>query len=206
MTWYARIGNHDKSNRTGHRRPAPSAKPTSRSPPATGTSRTTRSARCTMLALETALEVLGRVTMAEVRAKGLGLEDFFIACADEMLAGLGFGIVTPREPERRGSHVTLCHPDALPLMAADRGGGDRGRPAAGPAAVRVQRAVHVLCRRVRPGGPPGERPGGPPGQAPSSDGLAYREPGLAVPAGGRHVAQRLHRAIPPRARRLSSCP
>jgi kynureninase len=71
-----------------------------------------------LLALEAALEVFGTVDMAAVRAKSLGLGDFFIACADELLAGLGFGLVTPRERERRGSHVTMRHPDALPLMAA----------------------------------------------------------------------------------------
>ena len=71
-----------------------------------------------LLALEAALEVFGTVDMAAVRAKSLGLGDFFIACADELLAGLGFGLVTPREPDRRGSHVTLRHPDARPLMAA----------------------------------------------------------------------------------------
>lgn len=71
-----------------------------------------------LLALEAALEVFGRADMAAVRAKSLGLGDFFIACADDLLAGLGFGLVTPREPERRGSHVTLRHPDAHPLMAA----------------------------------------------------------------------------------------
>ena len=71
-----------------------------------------------LLALGAALEVFGTVDMAAVRAKSLGLGDFFIGCADDLLAGLGFGLVTPREPERRGSHVTLRHPDALPLMAA----------------------------------------------------------------------------------------
>ena len=71
-----------------------------------------------LLALEAALDVFGTVEMAAVRAKSLSLGGFFIACADELLAGLGFGVVTPREPERRGSHVTLRHPDAHPVMAA----------------------------------------------------------------------------------------
>jgi kynureninase len=71
-----------------------------------------------LLALEAALEVFGRADMTAVRAKSLGLGDFFIACADDLLAGLGFGLITPREPERRGSHVTLRHPEAHPLMAA----------------------------------------------------------------------------------------
>jgi len=71
-----------------------------------------------LLALEAALEVFGTVDMAAIRAKSLGLGEFFIACADSLLAGLGFAVVTPRAPERRGSHVTLRHPDAHPLMAA----------------------------------------------------------------------------------------
>jgi kynureninase len=71
-----------------------------------------------LLALEAALEVFDDVDLAAVRVKSLRLGEFFIAGADTELAGLGFEVITPREPERRGSHVTLRHPDALPVMAA----------------------------------------------------------------------------------------
>ncbi|HEX4253999.1 MAG TPA: kynureninase [Streptosporangiaceae bacterium] len=71
-----------------------------------------------MLALDAALDVFDGVDLAAVRAKSLRLGEFFIAGADDVLAGLGFEVVTPRAPERRGSHVSLRHPDALPLMAA----------------------------------------------------------------------------------------
>jgi hypothetical protein len=71
-----------------------------------------------MLALDAALDVFDGVDLAAVRAKSLRLGEFFIAGADDGLAGLGFEVVTPRAPERRGSHVSLRHPDALPLMAA----------------------------------------------------------------------------------------
>ncbi len=71
-----------------------------------------------MLALDAALDVFDGVDLAAVRAKSLRLGEFFIAGADSVLAGLGFEVVTPRAPERRGSHVSLRHPDALPLMAA----------------------------------------------------------------------------------------
>jgi kynureninase len=71
-----------------------------------------------MLALDAALDVFDGVDLAMVRAKSLRLGELFIAGADEVLAGLGFEVVTPRAPERRGSHVSLRHPDALPLMAA----------------------------------------------------------------------------------------
>ena len=71
-----------------------------------------------LLALDAALDVFDGVDLAAVRAKSLRLGEFFIAGADAVLAGLGFEVVTPRAPERRGSHVSLRHPDALPLMAA----------------------------------------------------------------------------------------
>jgi kynureninase len=71
-----------------------------------------------MLALDAALDVFDGVDLAAVRAKSLRLGEYFIAGADDVLAGLGFEVVTPRAPERRGSHVSLRHPDALPLMAA----------------------------------------------------------------------------------------
>ena len=67
-----------------------------------------------MLALEAALTTFDDVDLDLVRAKSLRLGEFFIAGAD----AAGFEVVTPREPERRGSHVSLRHPDALPLMAA----------------------------------------------------------------------------------------
>jgi kynureninase len=71
-----------------------------------------------MLALDAALDVFDGVELAAVRAKSLRLGEYFIAGTDDVLAGLGFEVVTPRAPERRGSHVSLRHPDALPLMAA----------------------------------------------------------------------------------------
>jgi kynureninase len=67
-----------------------------------------------LLALDAALDVFDDVDLDLVRAKSLRLGEFFIAGADEA----GFEVITPRDPEARGSHVSLRHPDALPLMAA----------------------------------------------------------------------------------------
>jgi len=67
-----------------------------------------------MLALDAALDAFDGIDLAAVRAKSLRLGEFFIAGADEA----GFEVITPRAPERRGSHVSLRHPDALPVMAA----------------------------------------------------------------------------------------
>ena len=71
-----------------------------------------------LLALDAALDAFEGVSLDAIRAKSLELGGFFLACADSLLAGLGFSVITPRAPERRGSHVTLRHPAAHPLMAA----------------------------------------------------------------------------------------
>ena len=84
-----------------------------------------------MLALEAAIGAFDDVDMGELRAQSLSLTGFFIECCDELLDGLGFEVVTPREPERRGSQVTLRHPDAATLVpaAAERGVvGDKREP------------------------------------------------------------------------------
>ncbi|MFH9469188.1 kynureninase [Streptomyces clavifer] len=76
-----------------------------------------------LLALEAALTVFDGVDMADVRAKSLSLTAFFLDCAGELLAPLGFAPVTPSDPARRGSHVALRHPHARRLA---RGLADRG--------------------------------------------------------------------------------
>ena len=84
-----------------------------------------------MLALEAAIGAFDGVRMGELRAQSLSLTGFFIECCDELLDGLGFAVVTPREPERRGSQVTLRHPEAVTLVpaAAERGVvGDKREP------------------------------------------------------------------------------
>jgi kynureninase len=84
-----------------------------------------------MLALEAAIGAFDGVDMGELRAQSLSLTGFFIECCDELSAGLGVEIVTPRAPERRGSQVTLRHPDAATLVpaAAERGVvGDKREP------------------------------------------------------------------------------
>ena len=47
-----------------------------------------------------------------IRAKSLRLTAYLIELADAWLVPLGCSITTPREPDRRGGHVTFCHPEA----------------------------------------------------------------------------------------------
>jgi kynureninase len=71
-----------------------------------------------LLALEAALTAFDGVDLAQVRAKSLSVTGFFLRCADALLAPLGFTSVTPADPGRRGSQVTLRHPHARGLVAA----------------------------------------------------------------------------------------
>ncbi|HEX3791105.1 MAG TPA: kynureninase [Pseudonocardiaceae bacterium] len=67
-----------------------------------------------LAALDAALDAFDGVTVADVRVKNVSLGEFFLACLDEH----GFDVITPRAAERRGSQVTVRHPDARPIMAA----------------------------------------------------------------------------------------
>ncbi|MFI6036084.1 kynureninase [Streptomyces sp. NPDC051315] len=76
-----------------------------------------------LLALEAALTAFDGVDMAQVRGKSLSLTGFFLRCAEELLSPDGFTPVTPAEPGRRGSQITLRHPHAhgLTVALAQRG-------------------------------------------------------------------------------------
>lgn len=69
-----------------------------------------------VLALESALTVYEGLSMAAVRATSLSLTGFFAECLDELLPGVD--IVTPRDDERRGSQVSLRHPQAYAVVQA----------------------------------------------------------------------------------------
>jgi kynureninase len=77
--------------------------------PAPGISRflTGTSTVLSMKSLEAALEIFSGVSMADIRAKSMGLTSLFIDLFDAHLAPLGFTLASPRVPESRGSHVAL---------------------------------------------------------------------------------------------------
>jgi kynureninase len=52
-----------------------------------------------------------------IRAKSTALTEYAITLIDAWLAPLGAGVGSPRDPELRGSHVALVHPDARALSA-----------------------------------------------------------------------------------------
>ncbi len=74
-------------------------------------------------ALEVAVEMLLEIGMDRVGEKSQALTELFIRLADRRLAQHGFELATPREPARRGSHVSLRHPSGYGVVRAliDRG-------------------------------------------------------------------------------------
>lgn len=68
-----------------------------------------------MLPLLAGLELLEEAGIGAVRTKSELPISKTVEVADAWLAPLGVRVTSPRDPARRGSHVTLCHPDALAL-------------------------------------------------------------------------------------------
>lgn len=71
-----------------------------------------------LTAVEAGLDLLLEASMAGVRAKSVALTERFIQFADERLAPFGFEVATPRDPAKRGSHVSLRHPFAYAIDQA----------------------------------------------------------------------------------------
>lgn len=75
-----------------------------------------------LAAVEAALEAFDGVSISEVRAKSKALTQLFLETVEE-LAPPALGVASPRDPHRRGSQVSLRHPEARALVeaAAERG-------------------------------------------------------------------------------------
>ncbi|TDP98725.1 MULTISPECIES: kynureninase [unclassified Leifsonia] len=63
-----------------------------------------------MLAMRDTVAMIEEAGIAAVRAKSVALTEFAVALADEWLTPLGVTLASPRDPERRGGHITLSHP------------------------------------------------------------------------------------------------
>ena len=71
-----------------------------------------------LLALESGVETFAEVDMAMVWTKSVALFDLFLALAEERCAGHGLECISPRDPERRGSHISFRHPHAFEMCQA----------------------------------------------------------------------------------------
>ena len=69
-------------------------------------------------ALEGALDALDGLDLQLVREKSIALMELFIRGIEALPASYGLSLASPREVERRGSHVALAHPRAYELVQA----------------------------------------------------------------------------------------
>jgi kynureninase len=69
-----------------------------------------------LLTLEGALTAYDGLTIGEVRERSLSLTGFFVECLDSL--GIDLELATPREEARRGSQVSLRHPQAYAVVQA----------------------------------------------------------------------------------------
>ncbi len=71
-----------------------------------------------MAGIEPALDLLLEAGMDRLRAKSIQQTEYLISLAQECLLPLGFSLGSPLDPNRRGSHVSLRHPEAYRICRA----------------------------------------------------------------------------------------
>jgi kynureninase len=71
-----------------------------------------------LVAAEAGIEVVAEAGMEAIRAKGIALGEYAISLLEAWLAPLGCSLGSPRDPTRRGAHISIRHPDAQRLTAA----------------------------------------------------------------------------------------
>jgi kynureninase len=71
-----------------------------------------------MLAMEAALTPLLEAGMDAIRAKSILMTDYASFLTDEVLSPLGFSLGSPRDSAKRGSHISIRHPDGYRINRA----------------------------------------------------------------------------------------
>lgn len=71
-----------------------------------------------MATMEVGIDLALRVDQAELRRKSIALTSLFIQLVEERLGGHPLTLMTPRDPQRRGSHVSFRHPEGFAVMKA----------------------------------------------------------------------------------------
>lgn len=64
-----------------------------------------------LLAMESAIDLILEAGIERIRRKSVQLTSYLVYLVDTVLAQFGFILGSPREPARRGSHVSVRHPE-----------------------------------------------------------------------------------------------
>ena len=70
------------------------------------------------LPVEIAVDLILQAGIQPLRSKSIAQTSYLIELFDAVLAPLGFVLGTPRDPRRRGSHVSIRHPDGYRINRA----------------------------------------------------------------------------------------
>jgi kynureninase len=71
-----------------------------------------------MLPIQDMLALIAEAGIDRVRTKSVALTAYAVELADDLLGPAGVGLASPRDPTRRGGHVTLTHPRMREVTAA----------------------------------------------------------------------------------------
>src|SRR5512135_156156 len=71
-----------------------------------------------MSAIEPAIDLTLEAGIDRLRAKSIKQTSYLIDLYDDLLRPIGFSLNSPRDPNRRGSHVSIGHPEALRIDRA----------------------------------------------------------------------------------------
>jgi kynureninase len=71
-----------------------------------------------LLAMESALDLLLEAGIERIRRKSVRLTSYLVYLVDTVLSPLGFVLGSPRDPARRGSHVSIRHPEGYRINRA----------------------------------------------------------------------------------------
>ena len=71
-----------------------------------------------LLAMEASLDLVLEAGIGRIRQKSVLLTSYLVFLIDAVLAPLGFTLGSPRDPERRGSHISIRHPEGYRISRA----------------------------------------------------------------------------------------
>lgn len=71
-----------------------------------------------LLAMEAGLDLQIEAGIGRIRQKSIALTSYLVYLVDSLLAPLGFTLGSPRDPTRRGSHISIRHPEGYRINRA----------------------------------------------------------------------------------------
>jgi kynureninase len=68
--------------------------------------------------MEAGLDLQIEAGIEKIRQKSIALTSYLVYLVDSVLAPLGFILGSPRDPTRRGSHISIRHPEGYRINRA----------------------------------------------------------------------------------------